>query len=92
MSFSFWAYLTDVKGSTVAAKNILSSDITAVLDDSPILTGVDVIEIADSTLNNTFAKDVVYDTSGRIIRAHATNMKGLHAGVYIFNGKKVFIK
>ena len=46
----------------------------------------------DSSIDSKFAKLGVFNLNGQLVRTGSTDVSGLPSGIYIVNGKKVFVK
>lgn len=64
-----------------------------------ILDGIDyttdierIMATEDSSIDSKFAKLGVFNLNGQLVRSGSTEVSGLPSGIYIVNGKKVFIK
>ena len=64
--------------------DVFTTEEVAGMED-PYMTGIDKVE-------NSNVKDNVYSLDGRIIRRQAATLQGLQPGLYIMNGKKVWVK
>ena len=64
-------------------------------DTSRISEGLLFVKNIDTTINEVITEATprnIYDTRGRLVRAHATSTEGLPAGIYICEGRKFIIK
>lgn len=64
-----------------------------------ILDGIDytidverIMATEDSSIDSKFAKLGVFNLNGQLVRSGSTDVSGLPSGIYIVNGKKVFVK
>lgn len=64
-----------------------------------ILDGIDyttdierIMATEDSSIDSMFAKLGVFNLNGQLVRSGRTDVSGLPSGIYIVNGKKVFVK
>lgn len=64
-----------------------------------ILDGIDyttdierIMATEDSSIDSKFAKLGVFNLNGQLVRSGSTEVSGLPSGIYIVNGKKVFVK
>ena len=64
-----------------------------------ILDGIDyttdierIMATEDSSIDSKFAKLGVFNLNGQLVRSGSIDVSGLPSGIYIVNGKKVFVK
>lgn len=64
-----------------------------ILDGIDYTTDVERIMVTeDSSIDSKFAKLGVFNLNGQLVRSGSTDVSGLPSGIYIVNGKKVFVK
>ncbi len=64
-----------------------------ILDGIDYTTDVERITATeDSSIDSKFAKLGVFNLNGQLVRSGSTDVLGLPSGIYIVNGKKVFVK
>lgn len=64
-----------------------------ILDGIDYTTDVErIMATEDSSIDSKFAKLGVFNLNGQIVRSGSTDVSGLPSGIYIVNGKKVFVK
>ena len=64
-----------------------------ILDGIDYTTDVErIMATEDSSIDSKFAKLGVFNLNGQLVRCGSTNVSGLPSGIYIVNGKKVFVK
>ncbi len=64
-----------------------------ILDGIDYTTDVErIMATEDSSIDSKFAKLGVFNLNGQLVRSGSTNVSGLPSGIYIVNGKKVFVK
>ena len=64
-----------------------------ILDGIDYTTDVErIMAIEDSSIDSKFAKLGVFNLNGQLVRSGSTDVSGLPSGIYIVNGKKVFVK
>ena len=64
-----------------------------ILDGIDYTTDVERITATeDSSIDSKFAKLGVFNLNGQLVRSGSTDVSGLPSGIYIVNGKKVFVK
>ena len=64
-----------------------------ILDGIDYTTDVErIMATEDSSINSKFAKLGVFNLNGQLVRSSSTDVSGLPSGIYIVNGKKVFVK
>ncbi len=64
-----------------------------ILDGIDYTTDVERITATeDSSIDSEFAKLGVFNLNGQLVRSDSTDVLGLPSGIYIVNGKKVFVK
>ena len=63
------------------------------LDGIDYTTDVErIMATEDSSIDSKFAKLGVFNLNGQLVRSGSTDVSGLPSGIYIVNGKKVFVK
>lgn len=83
--FSVW--FKPVKQSSGAATSKF------ILDGIDYTTDVErIMATEDSSIDSKFAKLGVFNLNGQLVRSGSTDVSGLPSGIYIVNGKKVFVK
>lgn len=64
-----------------------------ILDGIDYTTDVErIMATEDSSIDSKFAKLGVFNLNGQLVRSGSTDVLGLPSGIYIVNGKKVFVK
>lgn len=64
-----------------------------ILDGIDYTTDVErIMATEDSSIDSKFAKLGVFNLNGQLVRTGSTDVLGLPSGIYIVNGKKVFVK
>lgn len=64
-----------------------------ILDGIDYTTDVErIMATEDSSIDSKFAKLGVFNLNGQLVRSDSTDVSGLPSGIYIVNGKKVFVK
>lgn len=64
-----------------------------ILDGIDYTTDVErIMATEDSSIDSKFAKLGVFNLNGQLVRSSSTDVSGLPSGIYIVNGKKVFVK
>lgn len=64
-----------------------------ILDGIDYTTDVErIMATEDSSIDSKFAKLGVFNLNGQLVRCGSTDVSGLPSGIYIVNGKKVFVK
>lgn len=64
-----------------------------ILDGIDYTTDVErIMATEDSSIESKFAKLGVFNLNGQLVRSGSTDVSGLPSGIYIVNGKKVFVK
>lgn len=64
-----------------------------ILDGIDYTTDVErIMATEDSSIESKFAKLGVFNLNGQLVRSSSTDVSGLPSGIYIVNGKKVFVK
>ena len=64
-----------------------------ILDGIDYTTDVErIMATEDSSIDSKFAKLGVFNLNGQLVRSCSTDVSGLPSGIYIVNGKKVFVK
>lgn len=83
--FSVWFKQYNPTPGTVSSKFIL--------DGIDYTTDVErIMATEDSSIDSKFAKLGVFNLNGQLVRSGSTDVSGLPSGIYIVNGKKVFVK
>lgn len=83
--FSVWFKPYKQTTSTATSKFIL--------DGIDYTTDVErIMATEDSSIDSKFAKLGVFNLNGQLVRTGSTDVSGLPSGIYIVNGKKVFVK
>lgn len=83
--FSVWFKQYNPTPGTASSKFIL--------DGIDYTTDVErIMATEDSSIDSKFAKLGVFNLNGQLVRSGSTNVSGLPSGIYIVNGKKVFVK
>lgn len=84
--FSVWFKQHDITTSGAATSKFI-------LDGIDYTTDVErIMATEDSSIDSKFAKLGVFNLNGQLVRSGSTNVSGLPSGIYIVNGKKVFVK
>lgn len=87
-----------LRGFSVWFKQVSNSTLDAatskfILDGIDYTTDVErIMAIEDSSIDSKFAKLGVFNLNGQLVRSGSTDVSGLPSGIYIVNGKKVFVK
>lgn len=64
-----------------------------ILDGIDYTTDVErIMATEDSSIDSKFAKLGVFNLNGQLVRSSSIDVSGLPSGIYIVNGKKVFVK
>lgn len=83
--FSVWFKPTKNTSGATSSKFIL--------DGIDYTTDVErIMATEDSSIDSKFAKLGVFNLNGQLVRSGSTDVSGLPSGIYIVNGKKVFVK
>ncbi len=83
--FSVWFKQYNPTSGTASSKFIL--------DGIDYTTDVErIMATEDSSIDSKFAKLGVFNLNGQLVRSGSTDVSGLPSGIYIVNGKKVFVK
>ena len=83
--FSVWFKPYNQTSDTATSKFIL--------DGIDYTTDVErIMATEDSSIDSKFAKLGVFNLNGQLVRSGSTDVSGLPSGIYIVNGKKVFVK
>ena len=84
--FSVWFKPHDKTTSDAATSKFI-------LDGIDYTTDVErIMATEDSSIDSKFAKLGVFNLNGQLVRSGSTDVSGLPSGIYIVNGKKVFVK
>lgn len=84
--FSVWFKPHDITTSDAATSKFI-------LDGIDYTTDVErIMATEDSSIDSKFAKLGVFNLNGQLVRSGSTDVSGLPSGIYIVNGKKVFVK
>lgn len=84
--FSVWFKPHDITTSGAASSKFI-------LDGIDYTTDVErIMATEDSSIDSKFAKLGVFNLNGQLVRSGSTDVSGLPSGIYIVNGKKVFVK
>lgn len=84
--FSVWFKPHDITTSGAATSKFI-------LDGIDYTTDVErIMATEDSSIDSKFAKLGVFNLNGQLVRCGSTDVSGLPSGIYIVNGKKVFVK
>ena len=84
--FSVWFKPHDITTSGAATSKFI-------LDGIDYTTDVErIMATEDSSIDSKFAKLGVFNLNGQLVRSGSTDVSGLPSGIYIVNGKKVFVK
>lgn len=82
--FSVWFKQYNPTPGTASSKFIL--------DGIDYTTDVErIMATEDSSIDSKFAKLGVFNLNGQLVRSGSTDVSGLPSGIYIVNGKKVFV-
>lgn len=83
--FSVWFKQYNPTPGTASSKFIL--------DGIDYTTDVErIMATEDSSIDSKFAKLGVFNLNGQLVRSGSIDVSGLPSGIYIVNGKKVFVK
>ena len=84
--FSVWFKPHDITASGTATSKFI-------LDGIDYTTDVErIMATEDSSIDSKFAKLGVFNLNGQLVRSGSIDVSGLPSGIYIVNGKKVFVK
>lgn len=84
--FSVWFKQHDITTSGAASSKFI-------LDGIDYTTDVErIMATEDSSIDSKFAKLGVFNLNGQLVRSGSTDVSDLPSGIYIVNGKKVFVK
>lgn len=84
--FSVWFKPVETPASATATSKFI-------LDGIDYTTDVErIMATEDSSIDSKFAKLGVFNLNGQLVRTGSTDVSGLPSGIYIVNGKKVFVK
>lgn len=84
--FSVWFKPVETPASGTATSKFI-------LDGIDYTTDVErIMATEDSSIDSKFAKLGVFNLNGQLVRSGSINVSGLPSGIYIVNGKKVFVK
>ena len=84
--FSVWFKPVETPASDTATSKFI-------LDGIDYTTDVErIMATEDSSIDSKFAKLGVFNLNGQLVRSGSTDVSGLPSGIYIVNGKKVFVK
>lgn len=84
--FSVWFKPVETPASGTASSKFI-------LDGIDYTTDVErIMATEDSSIDSKFAKLGVFNLNGQLVRSGSTDVSGLPSGIYIVNGKKVFVK
>lgn len=84
--FSVWFKPVETPPSGAATSKFI-------LDGIDYTTDVErIMATEDSSIDSKFAKLGVFNLNGQLVRSGSTDVSGLPSGIYIVNGKKVFVK
>ena len=84
--FSVWFKPVETPASGTATSKFI-------LDGIDYTTDVErIMPTEDSSIDSKFAKLGVFNLNGQLVRSGSTDVSGLPSGIYIVNGKKVFVK
>lgn len=84
--FSVWFKPVETPASGTATSKFI-------LDGIDYTTDVErIMATEDSSIDSKFAKLGVFNLNGQLVRTGSTDVSGLPSGIYIVNGKKVFVK
>lgn len=84
--FSVWFKPHDITTSGAATSKFILAGIDYTTDVERIMA------TEDSSIDSKFAKLGVFNLNGQLVRSGSTDVSGLPSGIYIVNGKKVFVK
>lgn len=83
--FSVWFKPVETPASATATSKFI-------LDGIDYTTDVErIMATEDSSIDSKFAKLGVFNLNGQLVRSGSTDVSGLPSGIYIVNGKKVFV-
>lgn len=84
--FSVWFKPVETPASGTATSKFI-------LDGIDYTTDVErIMATEDSSIDSKFAKLGVFNLNGQLVRSGSIDVSGLPSGIYIVNGKKVFVK
>lgn len=84
--FSVWFKPVETPASGTASSKFI-------LDGIDYTTDVErIMATEDSSIDSKFAELGVFNLNGQLVRSGSTDVSGLPSGIYIVNGKKVFVK
>lgn len=84
--FSVWFKPVETPASGTASSKFI-------LDGIDYTTDVErIMATEDSSIDSKFAKLGVFNLNGQLVRSGSIDVSGLPSGIYIVNGKKVFVK
>lgn len=84
--FSVWFKSVETPASGTATSKFI-------LDGIDYTTDVErIMATEDSSIDSKFAKLGVFNLNGQLVRSGSIDVSGLPSGIYIVNGKKVFVK
>lgn len=84
--FSVWFKPVETPASATATSKFI-------LDGIDYTTDVErIMATEDSSIDSEFAKLGVFNLNGQLVRSGSTDVSDLPSGIYIVNGKKVFVK
>lgn len=84
--FSVWFKPVETPASGTATSKFI-------LDGIDYTTDVErIMATEDSSIDSKFAKLGVFNLNGQLVRSSSIDVSGLPSGIYIVNGKKVFVK
>ena len=82
-----------LRGFSVWFKPSGTATSKCILDGIDYTTDVErIMATEDSSIDSKFAKLGVFNLNGQLVRSGSTDVSGLPSGIYIVNGKKVFVK
>lgn len=82
-----------LRGFSVWFKTSGTATSKFILDGIDYTTDVErIMATEDSSIDSKFAKLGVFNLNGQLVRSGSTDVSGLPSGIYIVNGKKVFVK
>lgn len=84
--FSVWFKPHDITTSGTATSKFILDGIDYTTDIERIMA------TEDSSIDSKFAKLGVFNLNGQLVRSGSIDVSGLPSGIYIVNGKKVFVK
>lgn len=84
--FSVWFKPVETPASGTATSKFILDGIDYTTDIERIMA------TEDSSIDSKFAKLGVFNLNGQLVRSGSTDVSGLPSGIYIVNGKKVFVK